>query len=273
MNIGIITWFEHENYGTKLQAVALQFYLKKHGYNVQLINFVTPDEKKLKKPTFQQKIKNKFNYLALKHAKGIYADELTLRSHRMKQVISDLCVCTQKAMDDRAYIHLCSQFDLLIFGSDQIWNPNWYHPYYYADFPEIHTRKVSYAPSMGIREMPENVKELIRGSLKAFDVVTVREERAADLLEPLMTYRPQKVLDPTLLLDKSTWEGIFDLQDKKSKPYILCYFLSDNKNHWAAAQKFAKNKSLDVRIIPQSGFSFFQKGTICADAGIKEFWN
>lgn len=43
MKIGIITWFTYENYGTKLQAVALQQYLRNLNYEVQLINFNPPD--------------------------------------------------------------------------------------------------------------------------------------------------------------------------------------------------------------------------------------
>ena len=48
MKIGIITWFKYENYGTALQALALQKYLRTNGFDVDLINY-TIEEKKKKK--------------------------------------------------------------------------------------------------------------------------------------------------------------------------------------------------------------------------------
>lgn len=38
MKIGIITWFTGPNYGTNLQAIALQYYLRKQRYAVELVN-------------------------------------------------------------------------------------------------------------------------------------------------------------------------------------------------------------------------------------------
>lgn len=43
MKIGIITWFTYENYGTKLQALALQEYLKKTRIFGGTIKFPTTD--------------------------------------------------------------------------------------------------------------------------------------------------------------------------------------------------------------------------------------
>lgn len=40
--IGIITWFTGPNYGTNLQAIALQYYLRKQGYEVNIINYEVP---------------------------------------------------------------------------------------------------------------------------------------------------------------------------------------------------------------------------------------
>ncbi|WP_270529862.1 hypothetical protein [Limosilactobacillus vaginalis] len=35
--IGVITWFDHENYGTVLQAIALQEYIKLQGMEPSLL--------------------------------------------------------------------------------------------------------------------------------------------------------------------------------------------------------------------------------------------
>ena len=58
MKIGIITWFTGPNYGTNLQAIALQYYLRSRGYEVNIINYevppvnVTKDKKSLIKKCF-----------------------------------------------------------------------------------------------------------------------------------------------------------------------------------------------------------------------------
>ena len=49
MKIGIMTWLHNGNYGTVLQAYALQHYLRSEGYDVQNIDF---------SPTVVEKVKN-----------------------------------------------------------------------------------------------------------------------------------------------------------------------------------------------------------------------
>lgn len=272
MRIGIITWFRYENYGTKLQAIALQSYLRSLGHDVQLIDFPVPDPPRPhKKKKFLNRVYGRLNYMMLQYARKRYSDPLAMKSLRMKQVINEQCIVTEPIKNDEDYINICNQFDLIICGSDQIWNPNWHHPYYYADFPEIKAKKISYAPSIGIREIPEDKKELIYESLKSFSMITVRENRAASLLESIIGYKPQKVLDPTMLITKEQWIDLFGLKTNEKQQYLLCYFLSDNKNHWKAARRLAREKHMTIRIIPQMGFSYFYKGEKYLDAGVKEF--
>ena len=57
MKIGIITWFDGPNYGTNLQAIALQRYLRNCGHCVEIVNFSPPDVVQVKKTTFWQKLK------------------------------------------------------------------------------------------------------------------------------------------------------------------------------------------------------------------------
>ena len=56
MRIGIITWFTGPNYGTNLQAIALQYYLRKQGYEVELINCEVESEYSKNRRTFIEKI-------------------------------------------------------------------------------------------------------------------------------------------------------------------------------------------------------------------------
>ena len=45
MKIGIVTWFHYRNYGTVLQAYALQKFLKSNGYNCVLVNYIPINDK------------------------------------------------------------------------------------------------------------------------------------------------------------------------------------------------------------------------------------
>lgn len=49
MKIGIVTWFRYENYGTVLQAIAMQKFLKNMEDNVEFLNFELDDGKQIKK--------------------------------------------------------------------------------------------------------------------------------------------------------------------------------------------------------------------------------
>lgn len=55
-----------------------------------------------------------------------------------------------------------NSFDLLVSGSDQIWNPNWYHRFYYADYEGVVTHRISYAPSMGVKKILDEVEREIQ---------------------------------------------------------------------------------------------------------------
>lgn len=49
MKIGIVTWFRYENYGTVLQAIAMQKFLKNIEDDVEFLNFELDDGKQIKK--------------------------------------------------------------------------------------------------------------------------------------------------------------------------------------------------------------------------------
>lgn len=59
MKIGIVTWFRYENYGTVLQAIAMQKFLRNKEDDVEFLNFELDDGKQIKnknKNSFLRKI-------------------------------------------------------------------------------------------------------------------------------------------------------------------------------------------------------------------------
>lgn len=273
MKIGIITWFTGSNYGTNLQAIALQYYLRTQGYDVKIINYeIQSSYNDTKKTTILERILAKKEYITYNFALKKFKEKIAKRDENLKDNIIKKCNLTEKIETKEKLIEVCNSFDLLICGSDQIWNPNWYDKFYYADYEEINTRKISYAPSMGVNEIQEKVMEQIASSIEKFDCVSVREEKAAELLRPYIIPKPEVVVDPTLLLNSEEWKSIFpqNLKKQDKEKYVLSMFLTDNYNHWKAAKKFASKHGLKQVIIPYCGLSYFQKGEIVADAGLTE---
>ena len=55
---------------------------------------------------------------------------------------------------------------------------------------------------MGVNAIPDNIIQEIRRSISKFSFISVRENKAAELLSPYTNKRPEVVVDPTLLLSK-----------------------------------------------------------------------
>lgn len=272
MKIGIITWFTGPNYGTNLQAIALQYYLRKQGHDVEIVNCEVKSEYDRNRRTFIEKIAFQPEKYAGKFARCVFfKDKINFRDEKLKNAIQKNCVLTRRCKNEKDLVDTFNSFDLLISGSDQIWNPNWYHRFYFADYDGVTTRKISYAPSMGVTKIEAEVEPEVRRSVSKYDVVSVREDKAVPLLEPYLTHKPEVVVDPTLLLDSNDWESIFPSTGKSPKEdYVLGIFVEGTISHMHAARRFAAKKHMKYVYIPYSGISYYQSGDRYADAGLED---
>ncbi|SEH46580.1 Polysaccharide pyruvyl transferase [Ruminococcus flavefaciens] len=271
MKIGVITWYTGPNYGTNLQAVALQWYLRKQGHDVHIIDYNEELIRYESHRTFMERLKRQPYKYAMIYANSKYGKEIALRDKNLSNTIREKCILTEKADTIADFVTICNQFDLIIVGSDQLWNPGWYSPVYYLDYDEIKTRRIAYSPSLGVNSIPPETAEKIRHGLKKFSAISVREAKGAELLKQLTDLPPKVTVDPTLLLNEDDWLSIFPGGNKKiSSKYVLSVFLTDNFNHWHAVKKFAQKHNLQHIIVPYMGFSYFQKGKICADTDLSK---
>lgn len=116
--------------------------------------------------------------------------------------------------------------NIIICGSDQIWNPVSFNPVMYMSFADpVKNRLAAYAPSFGVEKIEEHKTE-IADYVGRIEYLSIREKAGALLLKELTGREVPVLLDPTLVVDKSVWQNIEEpvdgLQDKR---YILCYFL------------------------------------------------
>lgn len=122
-------------------------------------------------------------------------------------------------------------YELMISGSDQIWNPKifpdgHFDPVFFGDF--FKGRRIAYAPSFGIPRVPDGMETELRSYLERFSHISVRESRGSEIVEGVTGKAPRVVLDPTLLLPAAEWDGMAATPEGLMPgSYILCYCISD----------------------------------------------
>lgn len=258
MKIGVITWFNYDNYGTKLQALATQIFLKNIGYNVELVNFQLQDKPKSKRKISTIKFVHYIDRIILYTINFFNKKGIEEKKQINNKFIKNNCTISKKIESEEDYITVCNSYDCLVFGSDQIWNPNWFHKFYYGSYDEICVPKIAYAPSMGVSELTSEESEKLKNAVKDFKFISVREKNGQKIINDYVKKYCNLVCDPTMLITKSEWRK-FEIKPKnmeRNNNYILCYFLTDNVNHWIAAKKFAKKIKKKLLIIPQGGISY-----------------
>ena len=112
MKIGIITWFTGPNYGTNLQAIALQYYLRSHGYEVNLINYEVPSVNVTKdKKSFIRKVFYQPKKYAIKFAMNRYKTKIAERDRKLRNSIITKCILTSEIETIDELVKICNEFD------------------------------------------------------------------------------------------------------------------------------------------------------------------
>lgn len=138
-----------------------------------------------------------------------------------------------------------------IVGSDQVWRPVFNDGRLlnmYLNFVSEHTKKIAYAASFGVSEWEytEEETELCKVLVKRFNAISVREDSGIDLCQQYLGVYPTKVLDPTLLLDKTHYIQLCN-DIPREDGSIFIYALHPNESMTNLANKLASQQSLHVK--------------------------
>lgn len=222
MKIGIITFHWATNYGAVLQAYALQEYLKKFGYEVEIINY---------KPSRY----DWFTYKTIfKNPLKIKAQlRLSYRERLIRDFRSSFLLQTKRYRSMNDLKKATNDYDVVISGSDQVLNPTFTAggegkptDAYYLGFAGKNTRKVGYAVSFGCGQYPEYALEYAYRWINNFDAVGVRENSGINVLEQLNYKGVKKIVpDPTLLYGRELFENLY-LPAKSNNSDLCVYMLS-----------------------------------------------
>lgn len=256
MKTGIITFHASHNYGSMLQAYALQQTVLSLGHECEIINFRTLRQKRFFRP-FYRKSLFRAKIKALLYPRLAINDKR--KWHLFERFMKEnyhLTAAEYATFDQLRDAQL--GYDAIICGSDQIWNTMCFDhdPAFFLGFTD-NAKKIAYAPSMG--PVPESAVEHrfdndIRDALESFSHISVRESATADRIEAITAKRPPVVLDPTLLLTPAKWDALVPAKRPHPKDYILVYTPWYNGDVMAEAASIASKWDIDV-IVTQSAYS------------------
>lgn len=271
--IGIVTIHTDFNYGAVLQAIATQKFFEMNGYNAEIIDY------RNKFIDQQSKLIYKQNNKIIGYFITFIRNTIFGRYFYFKKAIKDLDLFRIKSKKRYYSINDLKNvdYDALIVGSDQLWNPiisNGIDPVFLLDFGHP-KKKISLATSMGSYSLKEKDKVIFKQLLKDFDSISVREKHALEQIQPLVSQKVKEVLDPTLLLDKKTW---LDDYAKKSKyydtkeEYILTYFVGGEKSKYRKKIKeYSEALGLPVWSIQYSNYNWKETDKKILGASVIDF--
>lgn len=245
MKIGILTYHYAHNYGAVLQCYALQNFLNSLGHTVRVIGY---ENTNICKDYYvfdwhRFKIKNPFTLIKrITHELSFYHIRKG-RYNAFNDFINNyLSVCPVQEIYD-------APFDLIIVGSDQVWNYNLtkgFDSYYWGEFAHPNkTKLATYAVSMQ-DTWPREMDSIIKKRLSNFKHISVREESLACRLRKMMPdIDVATVVDPTLLFSSNEWDKIV-VKPHINEPYLLLYQVDVNPIAEDSAKKIAKERNLRV---------------------------
>ncbi len=218
----------YNNYGMLLQSYALQQVLIKYNIEVHSIwsqpyHFLP--ETWWKTWRWKEPIKYYLNWRGFrsKMKSGKIGWEMAWEA-RMRDF-------AERYIDYRRDVDLSTinrDYDYCVVGSDQVWNPSWGDFWqFFLDFvPQ--EKRISYAASISVPNIPENIKERFKEKLNGMKTLSVREQAGAELVKELTGRNAEVHVDPTLLLTAEEWRKISRepswVRDTKDG-YLLTYFL------------------------------------------------
>lgn len=272
-NIAILTWLHNGNYGTVLQAFALQRYLRNVGYNVHNIDFFPSVLEKTRNLIVQHNPISLFwekldAFLMKRKCPDNHA--LSRRFEKFNKFLVDNLNLTKRYSKFSGLEELSPQYDCFICGSDQIWSPTYFSPPFFFDFVANDKTKIGYSCSFGISSMPIQKAEITKKMLQRFQYISVREESGRTIINNLLGLDVAVNVDPTLLLSRQDWNKITAERIVEQK-YMFCYFLTYNAHYWRKAQKVALEKKLQLVFVPATKRCFSQNGISIIDAGPYEW--
>ncbi len=245
--IGILTFAFADNYGAVLQSYALKRYIESKGYQVSIIDY---------RPRKMYSIRTRIRKIFYNNMQ-----ENKFKAFRKKYL----------------NISLKNNYDIVVVGSDQVWNPeiicfdkNWFEPR--CQYNKI----IAYAVSVGKERLSIREREFFLNNkerLNNYCAIGVRETSAKKLLET-MDIKATVVCDPTFLLmnkigeyDKIAKSSLINIQDE----YILVYALEPSQKMDNILKKIKNRYAYNTIAIHPMNVCYCEVDNFVQNAGPEDF--
>ena len=249
--IRTITFHSSYNFGSNLQAYALQEFIKKiykknnQKVDYKIINLRTNNQDQMYKYS-NKGIKNKIVNL-------FYGKKMRKRQNRFEDFYKEYLDLTKEYKSLEELRKEDIEVDYFISGSDQLWNIR-ARDFDWSNFLEFSEKgkKISYAASFGEKEIKftQNEYDRIKQDLQRYEEISVRDEYAYNVVEKMLNKTPNINVDPTMLLSAQEWDELANKTEKVQKgEYLLLYSLNLTDEKAKFVYELAKKLNLKVVVM------------------------
>ena len=270
MRLAILTYHSVKNYGAILQCYALKNVLSEFG-DVEVINYTPPlfddyfpNPQKILQITSN---KRKLLYLIKWIVRRDQMEKESRKYKKLENFIKTKLISTER-LERSKLAGLNDRFDVFVAGSDQIWNfeMNGWDTSFLLDF--ANKKKISYAASAKLSALTDADIPRLLNALHSFAHISVREDDVCSFLRS--NGLPAECdLDPTLLLNRATWEILLSKTAIGLSNYILIYYVNAPDILVSKAFEYAHRKKL--KVVSLNRLKIHDDYCDFSDASIEEF--
>ena len=273
MRIGLVTTHFAINYGAVLQAYALRRSIEKLGNDCEILNYSPLYSVSGREVVYRFNTLRNILFSTLLICNYPFRKKTRDKVSKFDNFLNKYCKLTKQTYS--SYLDMrkkMPEYDILICGSDQIWNLNLVNdPAFFLRFEDKYpdSKYIAYGPSIAEKLLPDQYNEL-KGAISHFSAISIREKDGAEIVSKLTNKPIKNVLDPVLLLDQSEWSEIAEPL-KIEKPYLLCYSIADDVNFNKALRILKKKLNLKLVCINLTPFNKFKADILLTDISPENF--
>lgn len=268
--VGIVTVHAAHNYGSCLQAYALQKEIARLGYDCEIINLRLPIQKEI----YEVFTKRKNVKYILKNIYTLFfiCKDRKEKHEKFEKFITQEMRLSKEINSFEEFEKAADEYDCVITGSDQIWSKGIEE---FTDaylLPDVKGVKISYAVSCGEKISDDFTDEEI-DFIKNIDHISVRDSGTARFVKEKTGRDATLVVDPTMFFDKEQYAEMCGDERLIKEKYIYLYTLGNSGELLDIANRLSKKTGLPVYISNVSGTHYMFGTKKALAAGPKEFLN
>lgn len=249
--IGVLAFHSMHNYGSILQAYALQNTIlkiidSKYKFNIIDLRINESDNK------------YKINYRNINNIINMLFDifnfkKLSVKFNKFEDFINERLILSESKYSSLENVcNIVDDYDYLIAGSDEIWNvkSGSFNLSYFLPF-KCKAKKISYASSFGSTDdiFSNNSEGNIKSYLSNFDYLSVRESNSANIVRKTINKKCEVLIDPVFLMEDNEWDELASGKRIIKGKYILYYSNSSSKNDIKIIKEISKIYKISIVMV------------------------